>query len=227
MRLRAWRRPVVEIEGVRLHLGAGLPARVVHTLEAGLYETTEARIVRHVIHRDDIVLELGTGLGFLAALCVKTVGDSRVHTYEANPALELFILKNFSLNGVEPRLEMCMLGEDAGSITFWVMETFWSSSTIRRHPNAKPIQVPMKRFNDELGRLRPSFLIMDIEGGEHDFIRYARLDGVQKVCIELHHDVIGPAAVAEVEAFFGRQGFREDHAVSGPEHKLYLRESRT
>ena len=122
---------------------------------------------------------------------------------------------------------MCLLGEDAGSITFWVLETFWGSSTIKRHPKAKPIQVPMKRFNDELGRLRPSFLIMDIEGGELDFIRYARLDGVRKVCIELHPHIIGTAGVAKVEEFFSREGFCEDHAISDPEHKLYLRESRT
>ncbi len=193
----------------------------------GVYETTEARIVRYAIEPDDTVLELGTGLGFLASLCSKRIGDGRVHTYEANPALERIIRKNFRLNGIAPRLEMCVLGEEAGFITFWVMDTFWSSSTIRRHPNARPIRVPVKRFNDELGRIRPSFLIVDIEGGEHDFIRYARLDGVRKICIEPHPDIVGAAAVVEVEAFFRRQGFREDRTVSGREHKLYVRECRS
>jgi hypothetical protein len=82
------------------------------------------------------------------------------------------------------------------------MKNFWSSSTIKSHAKAKAIEVPVKRFNDELERLQPSFLIIDIEGGEQDFIRYARLDGVNKVCIELHPFFIDPTAVAEVDAFF-------------------------
>ncbi|MEQ1592431.1 MAG: FkbM family methyltransferase [Thiobacillaceae bacterium] len=226
LRLRAWLQPVIEIEGIRLYRGTGLTIPVLETLEARQYETPEARIVRHAIQPADVVLELGTGLGFLASLCAKVVGSDKVYSYEANPALAPVIQRNFKLNGVSPRLEISLLGGENGAITFYVMKNFWSSSTIKRHPRAKPIQVPMKRFNDELTRLRPSFLIIDIEGGEQDFIHYARLDGLQKVCIELHPHVIGQAAVAEVEAFFIGQGFREDPAVSDPEHKLYLRDPR-
>lgn len=226
LRLRTWLRPVVEVEGVRLYRGTGLTIPILEVLEAGSYEAPESRIVRHAIHPTDTVLELGTGLGYLAALCTKVVGDSRVHTYEANPALGPVIQNNFRLNDVAPRLNICMLGEENGSITFYVMKNFWSSSTIKRHPKAKAIQVPMKRFNDELARLQPSFLIIDIEGGEQDFIRYARLDGVRKVCIELHPHVIGAAAVAEVEVYFKMQGFREEPTVSDSDHKLYLRELR-
>lgn len=226
IRLRAWRNPIVESDGVRLYRGTGLTIAILRVLEAGTYEAPEARIVRHAIQSGDTVLELGTGLGFLASLCAKVVGDSRVHTYEANPALGPVIQKNFRLNHISPHLNICMLGEKNSSITFYVMKNFWSSSTIKRHPNAKAIQVPMKRFNDELARLQPSFLIIDIEGGERDFIRYAQLDGVQKICIELHPHIIGVAAVAEVESYFKMQGFREEPTVSDPDHKLYLRELR-
>lgn len=73
-----------------------------------------------------------------------------------------------------------MLGEENGSITFYVTKNLWCSSIIKRHPKAKAIQVPMKRFDDELACRQPSFLIIDIEGGEQDFICYARLDGVSK-----------------------------------------------
>lgn len=223
LRWRAWREPVVEIEGVRLYRGSGLTIPVLQAFEGSQYESPEARIVRHAISPGDIVLELGTGLGFVTSLCTKIVGGDNVHSYEANPALEPVIRRNFLLNGIAPKLEIALLGEESGTITFYVMKNFWSSSTIKRHPKAKPIQVPMKRFNDELARIRPSFLVIDIEGGEQDLIRYAQLDGVQKICIELHPHVIGPAAVAEVEGFFIRQGFYEDPETSDPEHKLYFR----
>lgn len=225
LRLRAWRHPIVEVHGIRLYRGSGLSTPVLAALEAKRYETPEARIVCHAIQPDDVVLELGTGLGFIASLCAKVIGSDNVHSYEANPALKSVIQRNFKLNDLAPRLEISLLGEDQGEITFYVMKNFWSSSTIKRHPRAKPIQVPVKRFNDELQRLRPSFLIIDIEGGERDFIRYAQLDGVRKVCIELHPHVIGSEAVSEVEAFFISQGFCEEPAVSDPEHKLYTKEA--
>jgi hypothetical protein len=123
-----------------------------------------------------------------------------------------------------PPLEMSILGEDRGTAGFYVMKDFWSSSTVRRHPAARPVRVPMKSFNEELDRLRPGS-IMDIEGGEHDFVRFARLDGVRAVCVGLHPGVIGRRAMAEAEAFSQRQVFREDHATSDRIHKLHVRES--
>ncbi len=225
LRLHAWRHPVVEIEGIKLYRGRGLSIPVLESLKAERYETPEARIVGQALQADDIVLELGTGLGFISSLCAQRIGGNNVHSFEANPALQRVILKNYQLNALSPQLEIALLGEKSGAVTFYVMKNFWSSSTIKRHPSARPIQVPMKCFNDELARIRPSFLIIDIEGGERDFIRYARLAGVRKVCIELHPHVIGSAAVSEVEAFFISQGFREELAASDPQHKLYTRDA--
>jgi FkbM family methyltransferase len=224
LRTHAWRHPIVELEGVKLYRGSGLSMAVLEAFESQAYETPESRIVRHALQPGDSVLELGSGLGFLASMCARQIGSENVHTFEANPALEPVIRRNFRLNQVAPHLVIALLGDDEGSITFYVMKNFWSSSTIKRHPKARPILVPMRRFNDELARLRPSFLIIDIEGGERDFIRYARLDGIRKICIELHPHVIGQESVAAVEAFFISHGFHEDLAVSDPEHKLYLRQ---
>jgi FkbM family methyltransferase len=225
LRLRAWRQPVAILEGIKLYRGTGLTLPILESIDDGRYELPEANIVRHALHPDDVVLELGTGLGFISSLCARVVGSDNVYSFEANPALRPVILKNYQLNSLSPQLDISLLGETSGAMTFYVMKSFWSSSTIKRHPRAKPIQVPMKCFNDELARIRPSFLIIDIEGGEHDFIRYARLDGVSKVCIELHPNVIGSQAVSEVEAFFIDQGFREEPAVSDSEHKLYIRDT--
>ena len=223
LRLRALLRPIVEIEGVRIYRGSGLTVPVLEALDERRYEKPETRITLHALRSGDTVLELGTGLGFISSLCARKVGDGNVHSFEANPALERIIKRNYWLNRVSPSLNICLLGEENGSVTFYVMKNFWSSSTIQGY-RAKPIQVPTRRFNDELERLRPNFLIIDIEGGEHDLIHYARLDGVEKVCIELHPHLLGEEAVAEVEAFFLGQGFQEDLSVSDPDHKLYLRD---
>jgi FkbM family methyltransferase len=220
--LHAWRHPVVAIEGIKPYQRTGMTIPVLESFKAKRYETPEARIVSHALQTGDIVLELGPGLGFISSFCAKRNGGDNVHSFEANPMLWRVILKNYQLNAVSPRLEIALLGEKSGVITFYVMKNFRSSSTIKRHPSAKSIQIPMKSFNDEPALVRPSFLIIDIEGGERDFVRYARLEGVRKLCIELHPPVTGSCAIGKVKAFFISQGFRDEPAVSDTAHKLSI-----
>jgi hypothetical protein len=50
---------------------------------------------------------------------------------------------------------------------------FRVSSTIPSDISSpRPIRVPVRSLNDELRRIRPTFLIVDIEGGEHDLIQH-------------------------------------------------------
>jgi FkbM family methyltransferase len=225
LRFQAWRNPVVDIDGVRIARSPRYTIPVLESLASGSYELPEARIMRHALAPDDTVLELGTGLGYLSILCARMLGSERVHTYEANPALKPIIENQYALNQVAPRLNICLLGEAHGEITFYLMKNFWSSSTIQRHPKAKPIQVPVKPFNEVRAAIRPNFLIVDIEGGERDLFRFAQLEGVDKLCIELHPHVIGQSAVDAVVAAIIHQGLIEDTAVSDTQHKLFIRAS--
>lgn len=224
LRIDAWKTPVVELQGVRIARSPAYTVAILETLARGDYERPEARIMARALSPEDTVMELGTGLGYLSCLCAKTTGSARVHTFEANPALEAVIRKNYALNGVSPRLDICLLGAAPGTVTFYLMKNFWSSSTVKRHPRARAIRVPVKSFNDTLAAIRPSFLLVDIEGGEEDLFSFARLDGVRKLCIELHPHVIGQAAVDKVVAAIEQQGFREDASVSDDQHKLFVRD---
>lgn len=223
LRAEAYLHPVFEIHGVRLSRSWRYTPPILTALASGEYEAPEARIVGSALEPADRVLELGTGLGLLSTLCARTIGSDRVDSFEANPALRPVILKNYSLNGVSPRLHTTLLSDRDGEIRFYVMKDFWSSSTVRRHPRAHEIVVPTRSFNDELDRIRPTFLIIDIEGGELDWIRHARVDGVSKVCIELHPHVIGEAGAKCVESFFEANGFVADAVLSTPRQKFYTR----
>jgi len=52
----------------------------------GDYERKEATIVSQRLTADDVVLEIGAGIGFLSAYCAKRIGSERVFAYDANPA---------------------------------------------------------------------------------------------------------------------------------------------
>lgn len=110
-----------------------------------------------------------------------------------------------------------------GEATFLVMKAFWSSATERRRRRARAIRIPGRPFNDEIARLRRTFLVIGIEGGEGDVARYARVDGVRKICVELNPRVVGQADVDWAAAASERQGFREDQAISDQEHKPFVR----
>ena len=190
----------------------------------GRYERPERRILDYALKAGDRVLELGTGIGYLSAVCARKLGNDKVVTFEANPMLRPLIEETYAINGVSPRVEFCMLGERDGQASFNISAEFWASSTISRQGRERKITVPVKALNDTIAKFSPNFLIIDIEGGEVDLIRFIRLDGVTKVCIELHPWVLGIESVQRIRNFFGQQGFREDLSVSDEEHILYQRD---
>lgn len=217
-------RRTVRIGDIAIRLNPGMGTAAVTYMLDGRYEKPERRILEHALTAADRVLELGTGVGYLSALCARKIGNERVVTFEANPLLRPLIEETYLINKVSPKVEFCMLGESPGETEFYVNDEFWSSSTIsRRKRNERCIKIPVRALNEVIATYKPNFLVIDIEGGEKDLIRYMSLEGVDKVCIELHPWVIGKAAETEVRTFFRSHGFREEPSVSDEEHVLFVR----
>jgi FkbM family methyltransferase len=216
------RHATFELDGVTLRLGKHLTPRLGRKILSGEYEAAERRIVRQRLRPDDVVLEVGAGVGLLATLCAQIVGDSRVTTVEANPALEPVIRETFALNRVQPTLVTGLLGDGEGTESFFVEHHLWSSSTLRRSASAKEVKVARHDFGALLRRVRPTFLIMDIEGGELALLRGRQLDGVRGLAIELHERLIGKGNADAIRNDLARQGFRRDDAVSEGAEQLYF-----
>lgn len=174
----------------------------------GDYEKKEATIVSQRLEADDVVMEIGAGIGFLSAYCAKKIGSERVFAYDANPALADIVATTYRANGVQPAFRTAMLGKGAGQARFFVEEEFWASSANQDSSGrSKEIEVDQIDLNEEIARLRPTFMIVDIEGGEADLFALADLSGVKKICVETHAHVLGNDGVTHMlEALF-RQGF--------------------
>ena len=219
-------RPIIAIEGVRIRLGRHMSPRVERALSRGGYEREELRLIGEVLLPEDIVLEVGAGLGLVSTYCAKRVGSSRVFAYEADPELEPCIRETYELNGVEPTLEMCAVSGQAGRVTLFRDKHFVSSSVVRRRVGAKPIEVPGKALSYIVEKVRPTVLIIDAEGAEREMFDGARLEGVTRIVLELHDRVIGPAGTDRVRASLAALDFQQDQRLSSPEH-LVLRRSLT
>lgn len=198
-----------------------LPMR--QTLYRGDYEAPEMAILARTLAASDRVLELGSGLGLLSIFCARTCGEVNVSTFEGNPAMEPTIRKNYELNGVRPNLTMAMVGPQAGQGEFHVRKNFWASSghAARAHGAVRTVRVPMRALDDEVARCKPTYLIVDIEGGEAGLFDDTQLAGVRKVMIETHPDVIGVDGVARVLGRLRDLGFAL-HGSPSEQRELYL-----
>lgn len=173
----------------------------------GGYEAKEAGLVQKFISPNDIVFEVGAGIGFLSALCAKVVGSEKVHAYEANPQLIQVISKVHERNRVSPHVHNVVLGEGVSERTFWLEKDYWASSLIKGSAEAQEIKIPQIDLNSEINRVQPTFMIVDIEGGEYEFFRKIDLTPVQKLCIEVHPHVLGNDRVCEILEWLFRRGF--------------------
>ena len=88
------------------------------------YERSESRCAVVALSPDDVVLEVGSGLGYLSTICALRLGSERVHTYEADPGLIPRIRRHHALNGVAPEVHNAMLAGSTGSASFFVAAWF-------------------------------------------------------------------------------------------------------
>jgi FkbM family methyltransferase len=213
----------VRLHGVWLDVPAEASAAHRRELYAERYERGEARCVLWGLESDDVVMEVGAGVGFVSTLCALRVGSSRVTCYEANPALLPRIRETFAANGVAPALVNAALAREAGEAKLFVEREFVASSSHERSAGARALRVPQLAVNEELRRVRPTCLVIDIEGGESELLPAIDWAGVRKLVIEVHPHVIGAERVRELIALLAAQGFREDRGVSSTRKKFLAR----
>jgi FkbM family methyltransferase len=218
-----WLRLTTEVGGVKVRLGPFCSLLVAIEMVAGRYESQERTLLQGCLDDQDVVLELGTGIGVVAVLCARRLGSDRVFTFEANPGLIPTARETFQLNDVTPRLENCVLGSAEGEMSFHVEKDFWSSSTIKRSANARAIKVPVHSFSATIRKVQPTVLIVDIEGGEASLFDAAELGGVRKIMIELHPHVIGPVQTQRVRDVLRRAGFALVRELSNGTNVLFAR----
>lgn len=210
MSLRFWRPEVVETHGVKLWFAAPM-LRKGHRRQIirGEYESAELAVLDGTLAADDTVLELGAGLGLVSIFCAKRTGDAaRVHVFEANPYLHEALKRNFALNGVTPDLHLMAAAKQGGEVTFNVDRSYTSSGLHGRpSETTEQVRVPAAGFEELVQRFRPTYLIMDIEGGEVDLLPGARMDSVRKICLEVHPDIVGDEPISRLVADLLATGF--------------------
>ena len=223
--VRVRQRPIVTVAGVQIRVGRHMSPRVERAVSRGLYEQDELRLIGEVLSPGDVVLEVGAGIGLVSAYCAKRIGSSRVFAYEANPDLEPRIRETYSLNQVRPTLEMCAVGAQAGKVTLYRGRHLWSSSILRPTGSVRPVEVPVKALSEIARDIRPTLLIVDVEGAEGELFDRAHLPTVTRIIVELHERVIGTTNAARVRSRLTAIGFEELPELCAGERRMLRRVS--
>ncbi|MBW7892404.1 MAG: FkbM family methyltransferase [Chitinophagaceae bacterium] len=187
-RLNKWK----EVEGIFIPVYLRYGYSVIRFIDNGTYECEELRLLNSKLENTDVVMELGTGIGFISAFCARKIGFERVYTFEANEQMKPVILQLFEKNKVHPHFQVALLGNDEKDETeFLAQKDFLASSEKRSSAKGDRIVVPVLDINETIKKIQPTYLVMDIEGNEYDVINAIRdFHTIRKIQFELHPDVL-------------------------------------
>ncbi len=224
VRLVTWP-SIVSIHGVQLPIPDDCSEPYRRALYCERHERRLALMIAAKLQPEDTVLEMGSGRGVLSTLCAKLIGSDRVFTFEANPALIPFIRRVYSLNAVCPHLENAAVGTSEAQVSFYVNARTDSSSLLGSADKGEEILVRQVDINPLLAMIKPTFLVVDIEGAEGAVLRAAKLDGVRIIALEIHKHLLGEEGIADLTATILSQGFKANRWLSTSGRKLFERTS--
>lgn len=200
------RRASVNLVGVRVPLrDPNIVGPVREAIIDGHYELDDARALRALAEPGDIILEIGSGIGFISALAAKLTSSEQVFTYEANPDLRATILRLHNLNGVSPHLTIGPVGAENGYVRISAGQLFWDT----RVKSSGETAVRAFSFVDIASRIQPTLLLLDCEGSEQEILTTAALpQSIRKLILELHPAMIGEENCERILTTLETQGFR-------------------
>lgn len=200
---------IVSIEGIRVRLDERLSAEMRAIVASGRHTRPERRLILDALEPDDIVMELGGGIGMLSIACAQRIGSEKVFSYEANPYMKALVDENYALNSVCPTMSYCMVGPQAGEQEFHVSNTFRESSVYDVGKTAKVISVPVKPIDAEIDQIGATFLLVDIEGAEDVLLPSIDFNKLRKVMLETHPEILGIRKSNALRRSIRRHGFSE------------------
>lgn len=195
------------INGVDLEIPRGMLAPDIwEALCLGTYEAEELAGLMGIIRPEDVVLELGAGLGFISTFIARALRPARITTVEADPLVAALARRTHALNRVDVAVKEGLVAPEAGTVSFHRQPSFWASS-VAWLPESTSVDLPALAFRDLLAEVRPSVLVLDVEGAECGLFEGVDLAGVRSISLELHRRLTGLAGIRDLFLTLGARGF--------------------
>ncbi|KIN61354.1 Methyltransferase, FkbM family protein [Sulfitobacter noctilucae] len=194
-----------------------MQGKVRRLLRDNAYEAKETEAALRTVRENDVVVELGGGIGYMSTLVATKRAIKSVHVFEANPNLIPYIHSVHAANGVtNAHVTNAILGPRKGTADFYVREPMLGSSLEVLEGEIDPPATKVDVLNakttfDDIGA---TVLICDIEGAEVDLIPSIDLTDLRAAIIETHPQWIGPEGINKVFRAFMDAGLAYYHRGS-------------
>lgn len=215
--------------GVQVLAAPHLSPRMIESMTNGKYEGNEIECGLAAIPKGARILELGAGAGVVGAILAKNIEGVTILSVEANPTLIDHISALHAHNGltgtITVRHGVVLCNADApDAVEFFVRGNFLGSGLAQgNHPRAKATSVPVIRYDDLKRDFPHDTIMMDIEGGELDFLRDADLSGVQRIVAEFHRGIYGVLGMRQCKQALRGKGFGLNDTLSKGTVKVWER----
>ena len=211
---------VVTYHGVEVPAAPHLSRRMIESMSQGRYERREVACGLAAIPQGARILELGAGSGVVGAVLALNTRPAAMLSVEANPFLIDHISQLYAHNGLSDiiRVRQGVLLTDPNApqeMEFFVQSHFLGSTVFaRKSEKATKVMVPVLPYAALKTDFPHDVIMMDIEGGELEFLRHADLTGVNTLIAEVHRDLYGRAGVQEIRGLMIKAGFALSDALS-------------
>ena len=182
-----------EIDGITLRIpGRSLRPALIKALESGLYEWNEAQALKQHLRPGDRLLDLGAGAGYLSSLAARVIGAGNVVAVEASPDMLEVLRQNLALNdaGAVRVVHGAVMPDShaADTVEFGMRPAFWSSRVAEgdQPEGTQVVSVPVVRLPALLDEVRPTIVMMDVEGAEVELCQKPWPESVRLVMMEIH-----------------------------------------
>jgi FkbM family methyltransferase len=213
---------VATYHGVEVLNAPHLGPTMISNMHEGSYERREVQSALAFIKKGDVVVEMGAGAGVVGAVATKNCAPSKVVSFEANHKLIKSIKALYAHNGLKSKIEVrnkiVLSDPDAPkSVDFFIRGNFLGSGmTITKGiERAEKVSVPVVKWETIKKQIKPTVLLMDIEGAELEFFRHADLSGIRVIIAELHRHIYHRPGMREIRDGIAAKGFVEDKQASG------------
>jgi FkbM family methyltransferase len=208
------------------HLGAGM----IQSMNDGRFERLEMQAGLALVPKGARVLEMGAGSGLVGAVLARNCQPHSILSIEANPTLIPHINALYAANDltgiISVRHAVVISQPDPPTeIEFNVRGNFLGSSLTPVAGKSRPVKVPVIAYSELLQTWPHDTIMMDIEGGELEFLRHADLSGIRLFIAEFHRDAYGREGLRECRQLLQGAGLHRDDTHSQGSVNVFRREA--
>ncbi len=181
------------LRGVQLIRHPAISEKIENLIRSGRYEKQEIDFVLSTLQETDRVLEIGASIGAMSTVVLSKKNVQHYTCIEANPALIEIIKTNHANNGITSSdvVNTVLTNElNSEEMDFYVAKDVWASTLSKPtdFSNFSHVEkVKTSNFFELLEKLKPTYIICDIEGGEYGLFKDpVNLTSVRIICLEIH-----------------------------------------